>query len=81
MLEKGFSPKGIEESWYGFWVSKDYFSPDPVSQGNPYCIVIPPPNITGSLHMGHALNTVLQDILCRWKRMSGGKVLWLPGMD
>lgn len=60
---------------------KGFFTPDPKSTGIPYSLVIPPPNVTGSLHMGHALNTVLQDILSRWKRMKGYKVLWLPGTD
>ncbi|MEW6162731.1 MAG: valine--tRNA ligase [Nitrospirota bacterium] len=81
MLEKSYNPRGIEERWYEYWVSKDYFKPDPASKGSVFSIVIPPPNITGSLHMGHALNAVLQDILTRWKRMSGYKVLWLPGTD
>ncbi|MEW6586412.1 MAG: valine--tRNA ligase, partial [Nitrospirota bacterium] len=81
MLDKGFNPHGIEENWYAFWVDKGFFTPDPESAGEPYSLVIPPPNVTGSLHMGHALNSVLQDILARWKRMSGFKVLWLPGMD
>ena len=81
ILEKSYSPKGIEEGWYEYWVSKNYFGPDPASKGNVFSIVIPPPNITGSLHMGHALNAVIQDILTRWKRMSGYKVLWLPGTD
>ncbi|MEW6001918.1 MAG: valine--tRNA ligase [Nitrospirota bacterium] len=81
MLEKSYNPKGVEERWYEYWASKDYFRPDPYKKDCPYSIVIPPPNITGSLHMGHALNTVLQDVLSRWKRMSGYSVLWLPGTD
>ncbi|MEW6569854.1 MAG: valine--tRNA ligase [Nitrospirota bacterium] len=81
MLEKSFDPEDIEEKWYVFWVSKGYFTPDPEHKGKPFSLVIPPPNITGSLHMGHALNAVLQDILSRWRRMSGYKVLWLPGTD
>jgi valyl-tRNA synthetase len=60
---------------------KGYFSPESIPEGPHYSLVIPPPNVTGSLHMGHALNSVLQDILSRWKRMSGYKVLWLPGTD
>lgn len=80
-LQKSYNPEGIEKKWYEYWVSKGYFKPDPDSLGDTYCIVIPPPNITGSLHMGHALNITLQDILCRWRRMSGDKVLWLPGTD
>jgi valyl-tRNA synthetase len=81
ILEKGFSPHGIEEKWYQYWVSKEYFKPEHDHNGIPFSLVIPPPNVTGSLHMGHALNAVLQDILVRWKRMSGQKALWLPGTD
>ncbi|GAB4421001.1 MAG: valine--tRNA ligase [Thermodesulfovibrionales bacterium] len=79
-LEKSYSPEGIEEKWYALWLQGDYFNPDAV-HGKPYCIVIPPPNVTGSLHMGHALNATMQDILIRWKRMLGFKTLWLPGTD
>ncbi|MGD1076619.1 MAG: valine--tRNA ligase, partial [Thermodesulfovibrionales bacterium] len=79
-LEKAYDPKGIEEKWYAVWMERGYFSPD-LSEGKPYSIVIPPPNVTGSLHMGHALNATLQDILIRWKRMLGCKSLWLPGTD
>lgn len=79
-LEKSYNPKGIEEKWYALWLQGDYFNPDTV-QGEPYCVVIPPPNVTGSLHMGHALNATLQDILIRWKRMLGFRTLWLPGTD
>lgn len=80
-LEKSYNPKGIEEKWYEIWVQKSYFKPRMDSRGESYSIVIPPPNVTGSLHMGHALNATLQDILARWKRMYGFKVLWLPGTD
>lgn len=66
---------------YTFWVSQGYFSPSPDHNDNVFSLVIPPPNVTGSLHMGHALNTVLQDIISRWRRMSGFNVLWLPGTD
>lgn len=79
-LEKSNNPEGIEEKWYALWLQGDYFSPDAV-EGKPYSIVIPPPNVTVSLHMGHALNATLQDILIRWKRMLGFKTLWLPGTD
>ncbi|HXX58992.1 MAG TPA: class I tRNA ligase family protein, partial [Thermodesulfovibrionales bacterium] len=79
-LEKAYNPKGIEEKWYALWLDRGYFNPDAFS-GSPYSIVIPPPNVTGSLHMGHALNATLQDILARWRRMLGSKVLWLPGTD
>ncbi len=80
-LNKSYIPKGIEEKWYEVWVSKGYFRPEINASGEPYSIVIPPPNVTGSLHMGHALNATLQDVLARWKRMCGFKVLWLPGTD
>jgi valyl-tRNA synthetase len=80
-LEKSYNPKGVEEKWYDFWLAEQYFTADPGSDAQPYSIVIPPPNVTGSLHMGHALNTTLQDILIRWKRMSGYDALWVPGMD
>lgn len=80
-LKKSYSPEDIEDKWYAFWEKGGYFTPDPNATGEPFCIVIPPPNITGSLHMGHALNAAIQDILSRWKRMSGFKVLWLPGTD
>lgn len=79
-LSKSYSPEGIEKKWYDLWLRKGYFSPNPDGR-EPYCIVIPPPNVTGSLHMGHALNATLQDILTRWKRMLGFRTLWLPGAD
>ena len=80
-LDKSYNPKGVEVKWYEYWISGDYFVADPEAGGEPFSIVIPPPNVTGSLHMGHALNTTLQDILVRWKRMKGDNVLWIPGMD
>lgn len=80
-LDKSYSPEGVEEKWYDYWLSARLFEADPSSQDPPFSIVIPPPNVTGSLHMGHALNATLQDILARWKRMSGFDVLWVPGMD
>jgi valyl-tRNA synthetase len=80
-LKKNYSPEEIEDKWYGLWEGSGFFKPDPKSDGNSFCIVIPPPNVTGSLHMGHALNATLQDILSRWNRMRGQKVLWLPGTD
>ncbi len=81
MLAKGYEPKDVEEKWYSFWEENELFKPDLSSQRDPFCIVIPPPNVTGFLHMGHALNNTLQDILCRYKRMCGYNVLWQPGMD
>ncbi len=80
-LDKSYNPKGVEEKWYDYWLAERFFVADPASEAKPYSIVIPPPNVTGSLHMGHALNTTLQDILARRKRMSGCDVLWVPGMD
>ena len=79
-LQKSYNPEGIEAAWYALWLKEGYFSPDPAAT-EPYCIVIPPPNVTGSLHMGHALNVTIQDILVRWKRMLGFRTLWLPGTD
>lgn len=79
-LDKSYNPKGLEKKWYDVWQERQYFSPDPAGS-EPYSIVIPPPNVTGSLHMGHALNSTLQDILIRWKRMRGFKTLWIPGTD
>ncbi len=80
-LNKSYNPEGVEEKWYEHWIAGNLFVADPASGKTPYSIVIPPPNVTGSLHMGHALNTTLQDILIRWKRMSGFDALWVPGMD
>ncbi len=80
-LEKSYNPEGVENKWYEFWLSRNYFSADPGSEAEAFSVVIPPPNVTGTLHMGHALNTTIQDILVRWKRMCGYSVLWVPGMD
>jgi len=76
-----YNPKVTEKKWYDFWLEKKYFHSEPRPEMKPYTIVIPPPNITGSLHMGHALNNILQDILIRLKRMQGYNALWLPGTD
>lgn len=78
---KNFDPASAEARWYDYWVQKGLFAPEVNPDGTPYSIVIPPPNVTGSLHMGHALNATLQDILIRWKRMQGYRALWLPGTD
>ena len=80
-LQKGYSPKEIEKKWYAFWENRGLFSVDENHPGKPFSIVIPPPNVTGVLHMGHALNTTLQDILCRYHRLLGQSVLWIPGTD
>ena len=85
MLEKTFDPKALEPVLYARWEASGAFSPEPAlardPQAQPYCIVIPPPNVTGSLHIGHALNHTLQDVLARYHRMRGEAVLWLPGTD
>jgi valyl-tRNA synthetase len=80
-LSKGYDPRGVEEKWLKFWEEKKSFSPDANKVKKPYSIVIPPPNVTGTLHMGHALNLTLQDILCRFHRQLGYDVLWVPGTD
>ncbi len=80
-LEKIYEPRTVEARWGQYWIDQGYFRADPDAQGQPYSIVIPPPNVTGSLHIGHALNTTLQDILIRWHRMQGRNTLWLPGTD
>jgi valyl-tRNA synthetase len=80
-LDKTYDPKAVESRWYRIWNERGYFHASPDHAGEPYCIVIPPPNVTGSLHVGHALNHSLQDILIRWRRMQGRNVLWLPGTD
>jgi len=81
MLEKTYRPQEVEEKHYGDWERSGAFACQPTSDANPYTIVIPPPNVTGSLHMGHALNNTLQDILIRYKRMKGFDTLWQPGTD
>lgn len=81
ILPKGYEPKNVEDKWYSFWLEKNYFKANENSNKPPFSMVIPPPNVTGSLHMGHALNNTIQDILARYKRMCGYEVLWLPGTD
>ena len=80
-LDKLYNPKTVEEKWSNYWLEKGLFKADADSKKPPFSMVIPPPNVTGSLHMGHALNNTLQDILARYKRMQGFDVLWLPGTD
>lgn len=80
-LPKAYDPKSIDSKWYDFWEKHHFFHADAKSPKQPFCIVIPPPNVTGVLHMGHALVNTLQDILIRWKRMSGYEALWIPGTD
>ncbi|MFM8396169.1 MAG: valine--tRNA ligase, partial [Acidobacteriota bacterium] len=84
-IPKAYDPKQAESRWYPLWESRGYFSPESEQGASPHApvfsMVIPPPNVTGYLHMGHALNHTLQDVLARWRRMRGERVLWLPGTD
>ncbi len=80
-LAKAYDPSEVEDRIYDFWMKGNYFHAEPDPKKKPYTIVIPPPNITGQLHMGHALDETLQDILIRWRRMQGYCALWLPGTD
>lgn len=81
MLDKGYIPHEVEKKWYEFWEKERLFAAEEQSTRKSYSIVIPPPNVTGILHMGHALNNTLQDILCRYRRLRGDNVLWMPGTD
>ena len=76
-----YDPKKVEQKWYQYWEDNGYFTPELDDSGQPFSMVIPPPNVTGQLHLGHALNNTLQDILARWRRMQGYDTLWLPGTD
>ncbi|PWU14524.1 MAG: valine--tRNA ligase [Verrucomicrobia bacterium] len=80
-IPKAYEPQSVEEKWYAFWLRENCFVADPRSSKPPYSIVIPPPNVTGVLHMGHVLNNTIQDVLARKARMDGKEVLWLPGTD
>ena len=81
LLSKVYDPKKVEDKWYSHWLEKNYFHSEPNPKKKPYTIMIPPPNITGMLTMGHILNNTLQDILVRKARMEGYETLWLPGTD
>ncbi|MCP4021754.1 MAG: valine--tRNA ligase [Desulfobacteraceae bacterium] len=80
-LDKGYEPSGIEQKWYTYWMENGYFRAEDKSDKAAFSIVIPPPNVTGVLHMGHALNNVIQDVMCRYQRLLGVNVLWMPGTD
>jgi valyl-tRNA synthetase len=80
-LAKNYDPAAIESRWYQEWLSSRYFHADAATPKAPFCIVIPPPNVTGALHMGHALTCTIQDILTRWRRMAAYNAMWLPGTD
>ena len=81
VLDKVYDPKQVEAKWYDLWLKERLFHADAKSPKPKYTIVIPPPNVTGMLTMGHVLNNTLQDLLIRWKRMDGFEALWVPGMD
>src|SRR5258708_21886051 len=80
-LSKAYEPQAVEEKWYAYWMKQNCFIANPHSPKPPYSIVIPPPNVTGMLHMGHVLNNTIQDILARKARMEGKELLWLPATD
>jgi valyl-tRNA synthetase len=80
-LPKQYEPQAAQERWLAYWVEQGFFHSRPDASRDPYTIVIPPPNVTGALHMGHALNNTLQDVLIRWRRMQGYNALWMPGTD
>ena len=78
-MEKSFEPRQIESRWYAHWESHGYFAP--AGNGEPYCILLPPPNVTGTLHMGHAFQQTIMDALIRYHRMRGFRTLWQGGTD
>ncbi len=80
-INKNYEPQKIEKKWYKHWIEKGYFTPEIVKNKKPFTILIPPPNVTNILHMGHVLNNTLQDVMIRYKRMTGIPTLWLPGVD
>ncbi|OGV67670.1 MAG: valine--tRNA ligase [Lentisphaerae bacterium RIFOXYC12_FULL_60_16] len=80
-MDKHYDPKAVESKWLERWQEQHWFHSDASRGGEPYCVVIPPPNVTAVLHLGHALNNVIQDILVRWRRMQGRNVVWMPGTD
>ncbi|MCD6363731.1 MAG: valine--tRNA ligase [Synergistetes bacterium] len=80
-LPRSYDPSQVEEKWYSYWLKKGYFHSEVDPSREKFSVVIPPPNVTGSLHMGHALNNTIQDIFVRWRRMQGYNTMWLPGTD
>ena len=80
-MPKAYEPGKVEQKWYKFWLEKGYFTPKIDPQKKPFVIIMPPPNVTGELHIGHALTATLEDIMTRWHRMKGEPTLWLPGID
>ena len=80
-IPKAYNPEAVEGRVYDFWMGKGYFTPRIDPEKKPFVVVMPPPNVTGELHLGHALTASIEDILCRWHRMLGEPTLWLPGKD
>ncbi|MFB0559569.1 MAG: valine--tRNA ligase [Dehalococcoidales bacterium] len=80
-MPKAYEPQKVEQKWYQFWLEKGYFTPQIDPKKKPFVIIMPPPNVTGELHIGHALTATLEDIMTRWHRMKGDPTLWLPGLD
>ncbi len=80
-MPKAYEPGKVEQKWYKFWLEKGYFTPKIDPKKKPFVIIMPPPNVTGELHIGHALTATLEDIMTRWHRMKGEPTLWLPGVD
>ncbi len=81
LLSKAYDPSQVEDRWYQHWLDKGYFKPEADPAKKPFVIIMPPPNVTGELHLGHALTATLEDIMIRWHRMKGEPTLWLPGID
>src|SRR5690348_6172429 len=80
-ISKTYNPKEVENKWYSYWLKQNFFGSKPDPKKEPYTIVIPPPNVTGVLHMGHMLNNTIQDVLIRKARMEGKEACWVPGTD
>ena len=80
-MPRAYQPAEVEKKWYRFWLEKDYFKPKIDTEKRPFVIIMPPPNVTGELHLGHALTATIEDIMVRWHRMLGEPTLWLPGID
>ena len=80
-IPKAYDPQKVEAKWYQFWLDKGYFTPTIDHKKKPFVIIMPPPNVTGELHLGHALTATLEDLMIRWHRMKGDPTLWLPGVD
>src|SRR5882757_919182 len=80
-ISKTYNPQEVENKWYSYWMEKNFFRSKPNPSKQPYTIVIPPPNVTGVLHMGHMLNNTIQDVLIRRARMKGKEACWVPGTD